>query len=132
MGKEIEIIVICDENGNERLRMPSSIRDLFGEILQPYADAEAIDHHCGLAPFLSAEDFKDFLRSDDELVAAMNAVSKSDEDHDRMLTVAWSMLPDWAKSVSEFEKRWKLRIGNPGLYVSYGYLRGHVPSVFSP
>jgi len=132
MEKVIEVIAICDEGGNEQLRIPSSLKASFQKILQPYTDADAADDHGGLAPFIGIDDFKDFVRSDEEITDAMNEVSQSADDHDRILAVAWSILPNWAKSVSAFEKRWKLRIGEPSLYVSHGYLRGHMPSVFGP
>jgi len=66
------------------------------------------------------------MLSIDEVYDAINAVSGDQNDHDRILTLAWADLPAWAKSREAFEKRWHVRDLNPAHSISFGYVRGNV------
>jgi hypothetical protein len=73
---------------------------------------------------LSIQEFKSTGGND--IVEAIAAVASSDENNDRILDIAWSMLPEWAKSRQAFEKKWKVRIADPKANVSYRFVRGQV------
>ncbi len=111
------------ENG---LRVPAELRALLDEILSPYAIAEETGDHGDVAPFLTRREFDSVMLSIDEVYDAINAVSADQNDHDRILSLAWESLPAWAKSREAFEAKWRVRIADPAHSISYGYVRGNI------
>lgn len=111
------------ENG---LRVPADVNALFDELLEPYATADARGVRGDVAPFLTRNHFDEIMLSIDEVREAMNSVSRNADDHDRMLSLLWSGLPDWAKSREAFEKRWRVRVVDPRVMMSPGFVRGRV------
>jgi hypothetical protein len=85
-----EVVGIYDTDGNEKLRVPVELEQMFSDVLRPYDVAEKDGHHNGLAPFFSIQDFKS--TAGDEIVQAIAAVTRSEENKDRILDIAWSML----------------------------------------
>lgn len=111
------------ENG---LHVPAELHELLDEILSPYAEAEAFADHRGVFPFLTRREFDSIMLSIDEVYDAVNAVSGDQDDHDRILSLAWGSLPAWAKSREAFEAKWRVRIADPAHSISYGYVRGNI------
>jgi hypothetical protein len=111
------------ENG---LRVPAELHELLAEILSPYAIAEETGDRGSVAPFLTRREFDSVMLSIDEVYDALNAVSADHDDHDRILSLVWDSLPNWAKSREAFEAKWRVRIADPAHSISYGYVRGNV------
>jgi hypothetical protein len=111
------------ENG---LRVPAELHELLDEILSPYAIADETGDRGNVSPVLTRREFDSVMLAIDEVYDAINAVSGDQDDHDRILSLAWESLPAWAKSREAFETKWCVRIADHAHSISYGYVRGDV------
>ncbi|MHA6643780.1 hypothetical protein [Mesorhizobium sp. A623] len=116
------------ENG---LRVPVEVNEIFDAVLEPYTSAEVTGVRGDVAPFLTRDEFDDVMMSINEVREAVNSVAKNDEDRDRVLSHIWADLPSWAKSREAFQQRWQLRVIDPRVSLSPGYVRGRVEEVLA-
>lgn len=116
------------ENG---LRVSVEANAIFDAVLEPYTSADATGIRGDVAPFLTRDDFDGVMISIDEVREAINSAAKNADDRDRVLSHLWADLPSWAKSREAFQQRWQVRVIDPRVSLSPGYVRGRVDEVLA-
>ncbi len=123
---EFNDILLTDANGEE-YRMPAEFRELVARYLEPITEADRSGKLKGEAYWYPR--FEQFEEALTDITAVRDALNELTDDGNRqrqMVRLVYDELPDWTKSRELLESKFKVRIMEPALMVSKGYVRSDI------
>lgn len=126
---EFNDILLTDANGEE-YRMPAEFRELVARYLEPITEADRSGKLKGEAYWYPRfEQFEEALTDITVVRDALNELTDDGNRQRQMVRLFYDELPAWTKSRDLLESKFKVRIVEPALMVSRGYVRSDMEFV---